>query len=52
MNGMSQAKLAARAKITPVYLSRLLAAKQCNPSLDVAHRLAKALNVGVDELMK
>lgn len=48
---MSQAALAAKAKISAGYLLRLEAGRQ-DPTLGVLERLAKALEVPVVELVK
>jgi XRE family transcriptional regulator, master regulator for biofilm formation len=49
--GVGQAALAARARISQAYLSRLEAGLQRNPSIAVLKRLAKALDVPVTDLL-
>jgi transcriptional regulator with XRE-family HTH domain len=46
-----QAKVAADAKISMVYISQIESGKRA-PSIDVMIRLAKAFNVSLDELVK
>lgn len=48
--GMSQADLAARARLTRVYVTRLEAGQQ-DPSLSTINALARALGVLVTELL-
>ena len=52
MGDMSQAELARRAQLTEAYVSQLLAGKRKNPSLAVLRRLAKALGVNIEELVR
>jgi transcriptional regulator with XRE-family HTH domain len=48
--GLSQQALAARAKISRVYINKLEAQKQ-DPRLSIVARLAKALNVKIGNLV-
>jgi len=50
--GWTQAKLAARAKVTQGYIAQLEAGTRQRLSLEVADRLARALGVGVANLLK
>jgi transcriptional regulator with XRE-family HTH domain len=50
--GLDQVTLAARARISQAYLSRLEAGIQGNPSVAVLKRLAKALGVPVTALLE
>jgi transcriptional regulator with XRE-family HTH domain len=49
--GMSQEALAARASISRTYLARLETARQ-DPTLSTLEKLAKALKVPVEKLLK
>ena len=49
--GLSQAALAAKAKITREYVNKLEAGRY-DPTLGVVQRLAKALGVSLAELVK
>jgi transcriptional regulator with XRE-family HTH domain len=49
--GMSQEDLAARASISRTYLARLETARQ-DPTLSTLEKLAKALKVPVEKLLK
>lgn len=49
--GINQAELARRVGITPAYLCDLEKGKKKNPSLPVMIRLAKALNVTLNDLL-
>jgi transcriptional regulator with XRE-family HTH domain len=49
---LTQAQLAARAKIARGYLAGIEAGHRKNPSLPVLRRLAKALGVPVTELLE
>ncbi len=49
--GMSQEELAARASISRTYLARLETARQ-DPTLSTLEKLAKALKVPVEKLLK
>lgn len=48
--GLTQSGLAARAEISPSYLSLLESGKK-NPSLQLVHAIADALDLSVDVLM-
>jgi len=50
--GWTQAKLAARAEVTQGYIAQLEAGTRQRLSLEVADRLARALGVGVADLLK
>lgn len=50
--GLSQAALAAKAKVTDAYIAQLETGRKKNPSLLVLKRLAKALGVSVTELLE
>jgi len=50
--GWTQEKLAARAKVTQGYIAHLEAGTRQRLSLEVADRLARALGVGVANLLK
>ena len=50
--GWTQAMLAARAKVTQGYVAHLEAGTRRRLSLEVADRLARALGVGVGDLLK
>jgi len=50
--GLTQQMLAARAKVTQGYIAQLEAGTRRRLSLDVADRLARALGVGVADLLK
>ena len=50
--GWTQEKLAARAKVTQGYIAHLEAGNRQRLSLEVADRLARALGVGVADLLK
>jgi transcriptional regulator with XRE-family HTH domain len=50
-NGLTQVDLAKRAKITQGYIAQLESGHQKDPSLSALRRLAKALKVGVTELL-
>jgi transcriptional regulator with XRE-family HTH domain len=49
--GMSQGELATRASISRTYLARLETARQ-DPTLSTLEKLAKALKVPVEKLLK
>jgi len=50
--GLSQEVLAKRVKVTQPYITMLESGAFRNPTLDVLHRLAKALKVTVAELVE
>ena len=50
--GWTQEKLAARAKVTQGYIAQLETGTRQRLSLEVADRLARALGVGVVDLLK
>lgn len=50
--GMTQEQLAKRAKMTQAYVAMLEAGVKKNPSLATLKRIAKALGVPVEELLK
>ena len=50
--GCTQEKLAARTKVTQGYIAHLEAGTRQRLSLEVADRLARALGVGVADLLK
>ncbi len=50
--GMTQAQLAKRAKLTQAYVAMLEAGVKKNPSLAMLRRIAKALGVPVEDLLK
>ena len=50
--GLTQTKLARRAKITSEYVSMLESGAKRNPSLEVLQRISKALGVTVAELLE
>jgi transcriptional regulator with XRE-family HTH domain len=50
--GWTQAKLAAQAKVTQGYIAQLETGTRKRLSLEVADRLARALGVGVADLLK
>jgi len=49
--GLTQRGLARKAKVTPAYIAQLEMGLRKNPSLDSLRRLAKALEVPMDDLM-
>ena len=49
--GMTQAVLARKARVTQGYIAQLETGLRTNPSLPVLRRLAKALGVDVAELL-
>ena len=50
--GLTQAKLATRAKVTQGYVAQLERGTKKNPSLPALKRIAKALDVPVTELLE
>jgi len=50
--GMTQVQLAKRAKVTQAYVAMLEAGTKKNPSLATLRRIAKALGVPVEDLLK
>ncbi len=50
--GMTQVQLAKKAKVTQAYVAQLEAGVKKNPSLATLQRLAKALGVSVEQLIK
>ncbi len=50
--GMTQVQLAKRAKVTQAYVAMLEAGVKINPSLATLKRIAKALGVPVEQLLK
>lgn len=50
--GLSQLKLAKRAKVGQVYISELEAGKKRNPGIETLRKLAKALRVNVGKLVE
>jgi len=50
--GWTQENLAARAKVTQGYIAQLEAGTRRRLSLEVADRLARALGVGIADLLK
>jgi XRE family transcriptional regulator, master regulator for biofilm formation len=50
--GLTQTELAKRAHVTQAYVAMLEARVKTNPSIQVLQRLAKALKVRVEELIK
>ncbi len=49
--GLSQLKLAKRAKVGQVYISELEAGKKRNPGIETVYKLAKALGVNAADLI-
>ncbi len=50
--GITQVQLAKRAKVTQSYVAQLEAGVKKNPSLATLMRIAKALSVRVEDLLK
>jgi len=50
--GMTQMQLAKRAKVTQAYVAMLETGVKNNPSLATLRRIAKALGVSVEQLLK
>jgi len=50
--GLSQPELAARAFVSHSYISQLETNKRRNPSMDVARKLAEALEYPLDDLLR
>jgi transcriptional regulator with XRE-family HTH domain len=50
--GLTQVELADRVQVTQVYISSLENGTRKNPSIDLLHKLAKALKTDVPELLK
>ena len=50
--GVTPYRIAKDAKISESYLSELLNSKRSNPSLSILRKIASALNVSVEELIK
>ncbi len=50
--GMTQVQLAKRAKVTQSYVAQLEAGVKKNPSLATLMRIAKALGVSIEQLLK
>ena len=49
--GLTQIKLAKKAKVTQPYIAKIESGAKDNPSLAIFRRLAKALGVSVAELL-
>jgi transcriptional regulator with XRE-family HTH domain len=49
-HGLSQDQLADLAGVPQPVISRLETGKECNPTIDVARRLARVLGIGIDHL--
>jgi len=50
--GLTQTDLARKAKVTQAYIALLEAGRKKNPSLAILRRIAKALGVPVEDLLK
>ena len=50
--GLTQTDLARKAKVTQAYIALLEAGRKKNPSLATLRRIAKALGVTVEDLLK
>lgn len=50
--GMTQLELAKKARVSQPYLSQLEAAGKANPSVDLVARIAKALGVALEDLLR
>lgn len=49
--GLTQEQLADKVRVTPTYIGFIEQAKR-NPSIKTADKIARALEVGIDELFK
>ena len=50
--GMTQERLAEKAKVTRSYLAKMETGEKSNPSIAILQRLAKALRVPITELLQ